>query len=67
MTQLQIAILYDKSKSTINEHINNILSTELNENEVVRKFGKIEFSNLLSKQLDYKLDSNFIPVLMNII
>ena len=56
LTQAQIAILYDKSKSTINEHINNILSTELNEKEVVRKFGKTEFSNLLSKQLYYNLD-----------
>ena len=40
----------------INEHINNILSDELNENEVVRKFGKTEFSNLSSKQLYYNLD-----------
>ena len=56
MTQSQISILYDKSKSTINEHINNILSDELNEKEVVRKFGKTEFSNSSSKKLYYNLD-----------
>ena len=45
LTQEQISILFDKSISTINEHIKNILDSELYENEVVRQFGKIEFNN----------------------
>lgn len=44
LTQEQMAILYEKSKSTINEHIKNIFAEhELNENEVVKKFGNSEF------------------------
>ena len=45
LTQAQMAELYNKSKSTINEHINNILkSSELNITKCLRKFGKTEFS-----------------------
>lgn len=37
--------LFQKSKSTINEHIKNIYSDgELNENSTMRKFGNSEFS-----------------------
>ena len=54
LTQEQISMLYVKSLSTINEHIKNILSDELLENEVVRKFGKTEFSN--KNKLKYNLD-----------
>ena len=43
LTQKEIATLFDKSISTINEHINNILVDELNEQEVC-KFGKTEFA-----------------------
>ena len=44
-TQEQMADLFQKSKSTINEHIKNIYSDgELNENSTMRKFGNSEFS-----------------------
>ena len=40
-----MADLFQKSKSTINEHIKNIYSDgELNENSTMRKFGNSEFS-----------------------
>ena len=39
LTQEQMAVLFDKAKSTINEHIKNIfLEGELDEKVVVRKF-----------------------------
>ena len=45
LTQEQMADLFQKSKSTINEHIKNIYSDgELNENSTMRKFGNSEFS-----------------------
>ena len=44
LTQKEIAKLFDKSVSTINEHIKKILEDELYEKEVVKKFGKTEFS-----------------------
>lgn len=45
LTQEQMADLFQKSKSTINEHIKNIYSDgELNENDTMRKFGNSEFS-----------------------
>ena len=57
LTQLQIAQLFGKAKSTINEHIKNILSHELEEKDVVRKFGKTELSSIKTKPiLMYNLD-----------
>ena len=45
LTQAQMGELFDKAKSTINEHIKNIFSEgELVENQVMRKFGIPEFS-----------------------
>ena len=45
LTQDQMAELFQKSKSTINEHIKNIYSEgELEENSTMRKFGNSEFS-----------------------
>ncbi len=45
LTQDQIAQLFDKSKSTINEHIKNIyVEKELSEEQTMRKFGIPEFS-----------------------
>lgn len=45
LTQEQISKLYNKSKSTINEHIKNIYAEqELKELETMRKFGNSEFS-----------------------
>ena len=45
LTQEQMSELFDKSKSTINEHIKNIFSEgELIESDVMRKFGNSEFS-----------------------
>ena len=45
LTQEQMSILFDKAKSTINEHIKNIFEEgELEESNVVRKFGNSEFS-----------------------
>ena len=45
LTQEQISKLYNKAKSTINEHIKNIyLEHELSEASTMRKFGNSEFS-----------------------
>ena len=45
LTQEQMAELFQKSKSTINEHIKNIYAEgELVENDTMRKFGISEFS-----------------------
>jgi len=45
LTQDQMSILFDKSKSTINEHIKNIYAeNELTEFSTMRKFGNSEFS-----------------------
>lgn len=45
LTQEQISKLFNKAKSTINEHIKNIYSEkELKEAETMRKFGNSEFS-----------------------
>lgn len=46
LTQAQMAKLFKKSKSTINEHINNIyLDDELKEVDTMRKIGNSEFSS----------------------
>ena len=45
LTQDQMAELFQKAKSTINEHINNIYDDgELKKEETMRKFGNSEFS-----------------------
>jgi hypothetical protein len=45
LTQDQMSQLFDKSKSTINEHIKNIYAEkELSEEQTMRKFGNSEFS-----------------------
>ncbi|MDP3041718.1 MAG: virulence RhuM family protein [Candidatus Omnitrophota bacterium] len=45
LTQGQMAELFEKSKSTINEHIKNVYEEkELVENQTMRKFGNSEFS-----------------------
>lgn len=45
LTQEQMAVLFDKAKSTINEHISNIYAEkELEPNQTMRKFGNTEFS-----------------------
>src|ERR1035437_7410115 len=45
LTQDQMAELFDKSKSTINEHIQNIYSeNELILEQTMKKFGNSEFS-----------------------
>ena len=57
MTQEQMSILFNKAKSTINEHIKNILKNELDVENVVRKFGKTELSYIKTKYiLMYNLD-----------
>ncbi|MEA3443848.1 MAG: cell filamentation protein Fic [Bacteroidota bacterium] len=44
LTQEQIAQLFGKAKSTINEHIKNVFKEgELVESEVLQKFGISEF------------------------
>lgn len=46
LTQAQMAELFGKSKSTINEHIKNIYKEkELSENDTMTKFGNPEFSD----------------------
>ncbi|MBC8184987.1 virulence RhuM family protein [candidate division KSB1 bacterium] len=45
LTQDQIAVLFGKAKSTINEHIKNVYAEkEVVESETMRKFGNSEFS-----------------------
>lgn len=45
LTQDQMALLFGKAKSTINEHIKNIYEeNELIEDDTLRKFGNSEFS-----------------------
>ena len=57
MSQEQMSILFNKAKSTINEHIKNILKNELDVENVVRKFGKTELSYIKTKYiLMYNLD-----------
>ena len=57
LTQKQMAELFEKSISTINEHINNALNEELKELKVSRKFGKTELSSIITKPITfYNLD-----------
>ncbi|MDR2580986.1 MAG: virulence RhuM family protein [Fibromonadaceae bacterium] len=57
LTQNQIAQLFQKSKSTINEHLRNIFAEgELNESDVMTKFGISEFSRQRPTQ-HYNLDA----------
>ncbi|MDE5546315.1 MAG: virulence RhuM family protein, partial [Anaeroplasmataceae bacterium] len=57
LTQEQISILYQKAKSTINEHIKKILESELDAQDVSRKFGKNELSSIKTKPIIfYSLD-----------
>lgn len=45
LSQQQMSELFDKSRSTINEHIKNIFSEgELDESDSIKKFGNSEFS-----------------------
>ncbi len=45
LTQDQMASLFDKGRSTINEHIKNIFAeNELVESSVIKKFGNSEFA-----------------------
>ena len=48
-------LLFGKAKSTINEHIRNILKNELDETQVMRKFGKAELSNITTKPIGHGL------------
>ena len=57
LTQTQMGELFQKTKSTINEHLQNIFEEgELNENEVMTKFGISEFSRQRPVQ-HYNLDA----------
>ena len=58
LTQDQMAQMFEKSKSTINEHIKHIFEEcELDESKVTRKFGNTEFSTDVTKpKLYYNLD-----------
>lgn len=54
LTQDQMAALFEKAKSTINEHIKHIFEEgELKEAEVTRKFGNSEFSTDTTKPTNY--------------
>jgi hypothetical protein len=57
LTQDQMAQLFQKAKSTINEHLRNIFAEgELDENNVMTKFGISEFSRQRPTQ-HYNLDA----------
>ena len=53
LTQEEISAFFSKAKSTINEHIKNIMKEELNELYVSRKFGKTELSTVKTKPITY--------------
>ena len=54
LTQDQMAELFQKSKSTINEHISNIYEDgELKKDSTMRKFGNPEFSTTMTQRLIY--------------
>ena len=53
LNQDEIALLFDKAKSTINEHIKHVLKEELDEDTVMRKFGKTELSSVNTKPINY--------------
>jgi hypothetical protein len=58
LKQDQMSQLFDKSKSTINEHIKNIYTEkELLEEQTMRKFGNSEFSTKPTNY--YNLDMIF--------
>ncbi len=55
LNQDQMALLFDKAKSTINEHIQNIYNEkELTESETMHKFGNSEFQQKATNY--YNLD-----------
>lgn len=55
LTQEQMAQMFEKAKSTINEHIKHIFEEgELDEDAATRKFGKTEFSTDVTKQCRIK-------------
>ena len=57
LTQDQMASMYEKAKSTINEHIKHIFEEgELEESVVMRKFGNSEFSSVTKPTNFYNLD-----------
>ena len=56
LTQEQMALLFGKAKSTINEHIKNIFEEgELNEALSLQKFGISEFVQKAPNLKKYKL------------
>ncbi len=65
LTQEQMAQLFGKAKSTINEHIKNIFKDEeLIESEVMQKFGNSEFQKRTPNyyNLDTIISSTFFCV-----
>lgn len=57
LTQEEIAILFDKGRSTIAEHIQNILADEeLNEDSVCRNFRRTAADDKIYNVLHYNLD-----------
>lgn len=55
LTQAQMSLLFNKAKSTINEHIKNIfLEGELLEADIMKKFGNSEFQQKAANY--YNLD-----------
>ena len=61
LTQEQMAQLFGKAKSTINEHIKNIFKDEeLIESQVIQKFGNSEFQQKAPNyyNLDTTLDKS---------
>ena len=65
LTQDQMAQLFGKAKSTINEHIKNTFAEgELQEYAVMKKFGNSEFQQ--KSPNFYNLDVRFIIFLMEL-
>lgn len=59
LTQDQMAVLFGKAKSTINEHIKNIYAeNELEECQTLKKFGISEFQQKAPNYYKLQLKAN---------
>ena len=59
LTKDHIAKLFSKAKSTINDHMKNIIAeAEFSKNEVMKKFGISEFKQKVKHYLKRRLQPN---------
>jgi len=62
LTQDQMALLFGKAKSTINEHIQNVFTEgELDETTCLKKFGISEFQQKAPNYYNFYFQTPLIP------